>query len=180
MSPANFIKNSDLDREAVAKALREWLGAILPLTKLDLRADVQVSGQAKGAAQSSTQYEKPDVVVLLSGRDQGILLERNAEVLLALEYLAVRSLRIDPPFFDRVRFDSGDWRATRISELQMAARVAADRVRETRQPFRFNPMTARERRIVHLALQDVQGIRTSSEGAGDERQVVIFPAEPAK
>jgi len=50
-------------------------------------------------------------------------------------------------------------------------------VRETRVPFRFNPMGARERRIVHLVLQDQPGIRTASEGMGDDRQVVIFPAD---
>lgn len=177
MTDSKFVKNSELDREAVAKALREWLAAILPATRLDLRAEVHVGGAEAATAQ---EYETPEVIVVLSGRDQGVLLERNAELLQAFEYLAVRSLRIDPPFFDRIRFDAGDWRATRIAELKMAARVAAERVRETRQPFRFNPMAARERRIVHLALQDMQGIRTSSEGAGDERRVVIFPADAKK
>jgi predicted RNA-binding protein Jag len=38
-------------------------------------------------------------------------------------------------------------------------------------------MSSRERRIVHLVLKEVPGVRTSSEGAGDDRQVVIFPAE---
>lgn len=177
MTNSHFVKNSELDRDAVAKALREWLAEILPATRLDLHADVRVESPSSGARQVSSEFERPEVVVVLSGSDQGLLLERNAELLLAFEYLAVRSLRIDPPFFDRVRFDAGDWRATRIAELKMAAQVAADRVRETRQPFRFNPMAARERRIVHLALQDLPGIRTSSEGAGDERQVVIFPAD---
>jgi spoIIIJ-associated protein len=65
----------------------------------------------------------------------------------------------------------------RITELMMSARVAADRARETRQPFRLNPMSARERRIVHLALKDLPGIRTSSEGIGEERQVVILPGD---
>jgi len=57
--------------------------------------------------------------------------------------------------------------------------VAAGRVRETQQPFKFNPMSARERRIIHLVLKDQPGIRTTSEGAGEERQVVIFPAASA-
>jgi spoIIIJ-associated protein len=98
----------------------------------------------------------------------------------SLEYLAVRSLRLEPPFFDRVRFDAGGYRARRIGELKLAAQTAAGRVRETRQAFRFNPMAARERRIVHLVLKDLPGIRTASEGDGEERQVVIFPAEQKK
>jgi spoIIIJ-associated protein len=55
--------------------------------------------------------------------------------------------------------------------------VAAQRVRETNQPFRFNPMSSRERRIVHLELNGAPGVRTVSEGAGDRRQLVIYPAQ---
>ena len=59
----------------------------------------------------------------------------------------------------------------------LAARVAAERVQTSRQPFRLNPMSSRERRIVHLALKEMIGVRTESIGMGDERQVVIHPAE---
>jgi spoIIIJ-associated protein len=38
-------------------------------------------------------------------------------------------------------------------------------------------MSSRERRIVHLALKDIPGVRTESVGMGEERQVVIHPAE---
>ena len=59
----------------------------------------------------------------------------------------------------------------------MTARVAAERVQATRQPFQLNPMSSRERRIVHLALKDMPGVRTERIGAGEERQVVIHPAK---
>ena len=54
--------------------------------------------------------------------------------------------------------------------------MAADRVRETRAPFRFNAMSSRERRILHLVLKEEAGVRSESEGAGEERQVVVYPA----
>ena len=57
-----------------------------------------------------------------------------------------------------------DYRSTRLDELKLSARVAAQRVRETGQPFRFNPMSPRDRRIVHLELNGAQGVRTISEG----------------
>jgi len=69
------------------------------------------------------------------------------------------------------------YRALRFEELKMTARVAAERVQSSRQPFRLNPMSSRERRIVHLALKDMTGVRTESIGVGEERQVVIHPAE---
>jgi hypothetical protein len=141
-------------------------------------------GAAAARAASSDkpdEFERPEIVVIFDGPDKELLLERGAELLLALEYLAVRSLRLEPPFFDRIRFDSGDFRSLRIAELMLSAKVAAQRVRETKQPFRLNPMAPRERRIVHLALKDLAGIRTTSEGVGEERQVVILPIpEPRK
>ncbi len=64
-----------------------------------------------------------------------------------------------------------------MAELKLSAEVAAERVRQTREPFRFHPMGARERRIIHLALKDQPGVRTTSEGQGEMRQVVVFPAD---
>ena len=177
-----FVRNGILDRDAVLATLKRWLDTVMPATKLKLSYKILVRPVPAAAAPpptpaSSDEFEKPEVLVVFSGPDQELLLEHGAELLLALEYLSLRSLRLDPPFFDRIRFDAGDYRALRIAELKLAAQVAADRVRETPQPFRLNPMAARERRIVHLALKDLPGIRTSSEGVGEERQVVILPAD---
>ncbi len=88
------------------------------------------------------------------GRDQDLLLEHNAELLKALEHIALRWLWLDPQFYGRIRFDAGGYRAARIEELKLSARVAAERVRESHSPFRFNAMSARERRILHLVLKE--------------------------
>jgi spoIIIJ-associated protein len=95
---------------------------------------------------------------------------------LALEHVAHRWLRLDPRLHDRVRFDCGDYRTARLAELKLSARVAAQRVRETGETFRFNPMSPRERRLIHLELNGAPGVRTASEGAGDRRQLVVYPA----
>jgi spoIIIJ-associated protein len=121
--------------------------------------------------------EQTEIVIAFRGEDEALLLERNAELLLALEHIAHRWLRLDPRMHDRVRFDCGEYRATRLEELKLSARVAAQRVRETGQPFHFNPMSSRERRIVHLELSGAPGVRTVSEGAGDRRQLVVYPAQ---
>ncbi len=154
----------------------------VPAPKSQPRGGASSAAPARAAsADKPDEFERPEIVVIFDGPDKEVLLERGAELLLALEYLAVRSLHLEPPFFDRIRFDSGDFRSLRIAELMLSAKVAAQRVRETKQPFRLNPMAPRERRIVHLALKDLPGIRTSSEGVGEERQVVILPLpEPKK
>jgi spoIIIJ-associated protein len=125
----------------------------------------------------SSPAQSEEIVIAFRGADEALLLEHNAELLLALEHIAHRWLRLDPRMHDRVRFDCGDYRATRLEELKLSARVAAQRVRETGQPFRFNPMSSRERRVVHLELNGAPGVRTVSEGAGDRRQLVVYPAQ---
>ena len=168
--PERFIAEGKLDREAFAAELRPLLDQMIRLGRFDLSHDIRLE-------EPGAEVETPEVVVVFRGRDQDLLLERNAELLQAFEYIALRGLRLDPRYYDRVRFDSGGYRALRIEELKLSARVAAERVRETRQPFRFNPMPARERRIVHLVLKDEPGVRTSSDGAGEQRFVVVYPVE---
>ncbi|PYP84215.1 MAG: hypothetical protein DMF61_20790 [Blastocatellia bacterium AA13] len=76
----------------------------------------------------------------------------------------------------RIVVDSGSYRAGREKELQLMAVKAAERVRTSRIPFSFDPMTPNERRIVHLALSEDSTVRTESQGGGVDRKVTIFPA----
>jgi spoIIIJ-associated protein len=176
MAPLNFIHDGKLDAQGVAAELRRYLDLVLRSTRLDLKADVSVHPRPEGAG-NEEEFENPEVMVIFRGRDQDLMLEHGAELLHSLEYIALRWLRLTPQFFDRVRFDCGDYRVMRQEELRLSARVAAQRVRETRQPFRFNAMSPRERRMVHLVLKDQPGVRTASEGAGDDRQVVVYPTD---
>ncbi len=170
--PNPFIQEGKVDRQAVGAELRRFLDLVISRARLDLVYDLRLRDPAPGG-----EVEDPEILVVFRGRDQDLLLERNAELLHALEYIALRWLRLDPQYYDHVRFDSGDYRTLRIEELKLSARVAADRVRESRQPFRFNPLSPRERRIIHLALKDHAGVRTASEGVGEHRQVVVYPAD---
>jgi spoIIIJ-associated protein len=164
-----LIQNGQLDRKAAADALRDFLEKILRAAGLQLKVSVQVVEPGGG--------NDTEVLADVDGRDKEILLERSAEVLKALEHLAFRALRLEPEFHEKIHIDCGGYRALRFEELRMTARVAAERVQTSKQPFRLNPMTSRERRIVHLALKDMPGVRTESIGVGEHRQVVIHPAE---
>jgi len=171
-SASSPIREAHIDREQVSAALARCLDELLPKARLEVSYTIRREPEAPSGA----GYEHPEVSVDFSGADQELLLQHNAELLQALEYIALRWIRLDPQLFDRVRFDAGGYRGMRIEELRLSAHVAAERVRETKAPFRFNPMSARERRIVHLALQEEAGVRTASEGDGEERQVVVYPA----
>jgi spoIIIJ-associated protein len=156
---------SRLDREALVAALKRYLDTILRAGRFNLSYRIQLP-----------EGDKAEIVAQLDGPDRDLLLERGGELLQALEHIAVRWLRLDRELHDRVRLDCGTYHADRLAELQLSAKVAAQRVRETGAPFRFNPMAAADRRIVHLTLQGAAGVRTASEGAGEQRRVVVLPA----
>ncbi|MBI4164188.1 MAG: protein jag, partial [Acidobacteria bacterium] len=107
-----------------------------------------------------------------------LLIEKNGAVLDALQYLVLKAARLDEESFVKIVFDAKDWRRLRVEELQTIAKIAAERVLETGDPFELSPMNPRERRIVHLALRDDPRVRTASEGRGPDRRVVIQPAPP--
>lgn len=165
-SAAPPAENMRLETERVVRSLQAFLDLAVRETGLQLAFTISVNGNGQ---------EGDDVTVAFGGEDEPLLLESNAELLLALEYIAHRWLRLAPRLHDRVRFDCGDYRSTRLDELKLSARVAAQRVRETGEAFRFNPMSPRERRIIHLELTGAPGVRTASEGMGDRRQLVIYP-----
>jgi spoIIIJ-associated protein len=171
MTP-EMIRDGQLDRAATADALRRFLEDIIRASGLELRVNVQPISEAGASVEGDAE-----VLADLDGPDKGMLLERNAEVLKAIEHLAFKALRLEPAFHERIHIDCGGYRALRFEELRMTARVAAERVQSSRQPSRLNPMSSRERRIVHLALKEFSGVRTESVGMGEERQVVIHPAE---
>lgn len=167
----DLIHDGRLDRQATADALRRFLDEMVRVSGLELKIAV------RAVAPDNTSEGDAEVLADLDGKDKEILLERNAEVLKAFEHLAFRALRLEPAYHEKIHIDSGGYRALRFEELRMTARVAAERVQASRQPFRLNPMSSRERRIVHLALKEITGVRTESVGIGEERQVVIHPAD---
>jgi spoIIIJ-associated protein len=121
--------------------------------------------------------EDPDLLVKFSGRDVDLLLANKAELMLALEFLAMEALRMPAEHHSRVCFDANDYRFLRIEELRMSAVTAAEKVKQSGRPFHFNPMNSRERRIIHLSLRNETEIRSESTGMGPVRQVVILPLD---
>lgn len=121
-------------------------------------------------------FETPDVSVRFSGADTDLLLSNRAELLLALEHVTMEFLRLPSDDHSRLAFDANDYRLLRIEELRLSAAAAADKVKHTGAPFRFNPMNSRERRVIHLSLRNETAVRSESCGSGPFRQVIVYPA----
>jgi len=157
--------------EDLSPRIERFLRPLLQTARLAVDFDV-----AAGSA-VDPDFEHPDVTVQFRGRDVDLLLANKAELLLALEHVTMEMLRVRPEDHSRLMFDAEDYRMLRIEELRLSAETAAEKVKRTGAPFRFNPMTSRERRIIHLALSADRSVRTESEGIAPRRQVVIYPAK---
>ena len=118
--------------------------------------------------QPGAEYDQ----IELKGKDESLILARNAEALKALEYLINRIFEKSGRKFS---LDSNGYRANRAEELRLMALTAADGVKQSGTAFKFNPMEPDERRILHLAVAEDKEVRTESEGSGAKRQVVIYP-----
>jgi len=149
--------------------LEEFLDLILDDINLDVEYEIL------DGAHTHPDLEDPDILVKFSGPDVDVLLSNKAEVLLALEFLAMEALRFAPEHHSRLCFDANDYRLLRIEELRISAATAAERVKKTGRPFHFSPMNSRERRIIHLSLRNETEIRSESTGSGPFRQVVVLP-----
>jgi spoIIIJ-associated protein len=159
------------DKVAAAKKIDELLRAIVSLGNIRLKYRITVDPPLP----EERDWERPEILVELSGPDSTLLLERGGELLRSVELLAIEMLQLPPNEHEKVSFDCMNQRAMRIEELRMAAAVAAEKVRQTGVPYEFSPMSSRERRILHLALRNYEDLHTESRGDGPRRCLVVYP-----
>jgi predicted RNA-binding protein Jag len=116
------------------------------------------------------------IVITCSGPDVGLLIGRHGQTIDAVQYLLnVIAYRAYGDDKKDVVVDAAGYRARRRATLETLALRAADRVRESGEAEELEPMTAVERKVVHLSLKDVAGVGTTSEGTEPNRYVVVVP-----
>ncbi len=114
------------------------------------------------------------------GGDAGRLIGKGGRTLAALEYLAnavVNKVEGEAPV--RVNLDVGGYKRRRDERLRQVAQRAAARVQRSGMPVELEPMSAAERRIVHMAVADDPTVESESTGEGRDRRVVVYPAGDA-
>jgi spoIIIJ-associated protein len=161
------------------KKIEDFLQTLTKTGGLDLKFNIlacngQVQPNSSEPAGEASLVSSPEVTVEFTGPDTPLLTARNGELLLAIEHIAAKILRFEHEDHDRISFDAENFKVLRQQELRLAAEAAIERVRRTGQPHAFNPMSSRERRLLHLALAP-SGLPTASSGLGPRRYVVLYP-----
>ena len=135
----------------------------------------------KITAKIEVRYGEPDeegqrpVLVDIHGDDLGVLIGRRAEILNAMQYLVNLIVSKQVERWVQVVVDVEGYRARREHQLrQMAVRMADQAIKTGRRQV-LEPMTAAERRVVHLELRDHPNVSTQSIGEEPQRKVTIVP-----
>lgn len=160
------------DKIAAAKKISELLNGIITTGDFRLRYKIMVDPPV-----ADHEFARPEIKVDLSGADSSLLKERGGELLRAFEHVALEMLRLGPDEHDAVVFDCENFRSARMQELRLSANHAAEKVRASGIPYAFAPMLSRERRLLHLALRDLEDLRTESAGEALQRYVVVYPRD---
>src|SRR5918996_673800 len=149
----------------VSQQAAEYLENVFEATGLQLRVAVKqgVTGE----------------VLDIEGADAELLQAQTGELLEALQHLINQVFGRSLAGGQRLVCDVHGFRATREAELQAMANLAASRVRQTGIAFTFEPMSANERRIIHLTLAESPDLFTESIGEGAERKLRISPKSAA-
>ncbi|MDR5693771.1 MAG: RNA-binding cell elongation regulator Jag/EloR [Armatimonadota bacterium] len=148
-------------RQDYAKLAGEIVGRIIK--EMGFQGKIQV------------KRSRESIEVSVEGRDLGVLIGKRGQTLDALEYLTTLILSRRAGKRLQVTVDVEGYRERRRKALAVLARRVARRVVQEGREIPLEPMSARDRRVIHMTLQDHPRVYTYSEGAGEQRRVVIAP-----
>jgi len=122
--------------------------------------------------------EEEALVATCTGGNLGLLIGKHGQTIDAIQYLANAVVsRAFPDDRQQIVVDASGYRARREATLASIARRSAERAVQFGDRVELEPMTAVERKVVHVALKDYPGVETTSEGTEPNRFVVVLPAD---
>jgi len=113
----------------------------------------------------------------IKGDDLGILIGRRGQTLSCLQYIVRLIVGHQTEAWVPIIVDVEGYKQRRYEAVQALAWRIAEQVKAGGEPFTLEPMSAYERRIIHLALAEHPDVTTQSIGEGEARKVVILPKE---
>lgn len=155
-----MIPAESLEAESPAGIAKEFLAELTKLMGVEVSIDMGTDAEG-------------NVYGFMQGDTLGILIGRRGETLDALQYLTSLKVNRGKDSYTRVTLDTENYREKREDTLIRLANRMANRALRTGRKVSLEPMNPYERRIIHFALQQNEGVDTHSEGDEPNRHVVI-------
>lgn len=157
--------NDYLPEDEQSQKVFDFLTEVVALMNMDCRVHIK----------KPQDDEDRDIRLEIAGPDAGRIIGKKGQVLSALQFLSNRVLNRPGEERRYVTVDAEGYRSRRDNSLaSMAKRLGKQAVNDGK-IITFEPMSPRDRRVVHLALAKFEGVITKSEGDGDDRRVQIIP-----
>jgi spoIIIJ-associated protein len=162
-APAEALEVLSEDQSEAAADARGLAQRIMVAVGVEGRADVREADEA--------------ITITYSGADVALLIGRHGQMIDAVQYLLnAISHRTYGAERKEVVVDAAGYRERRRSTLEALAVRTAHEVLDTGRRVELEPMTAVERKVVHLRLKEIEGVETASEGTEPNRYVVVVPS----
>lgn len=149
------------DRIRTQVFLRNILG------RMNIQTEVQIT-------------EDNETITVVLGEEASILIGHRGQTLDALQYLIARYLNEEKDEWRKVILDIDNYRDRREENLKSMAERMAGQVIRTKRDVRTEPLTAPERRIIHMTLKDNAAVTTFSIGEGARKRVVIASSDKSE
>ena len=145
--------------------IRAFLDGLLK--RMGVKADIEI-----------TRRDGKSIVVNLSGSNMGAVIGRRGETLDAIQHLTNYVINRGSDKHMHICVDAESYRAKREESLVRLAEKMAAKVIKYKRSMALEPMNSYERHIIHAALQDYEGVTTSSTGTEPNRRVVVSYDRP--
>jgi spoIIIJ-associated protein len=156
--------------ENIYEAAKEILEKLLEL--MDIEASVQESHEFTA---TDDEGNVTSTGLNIEGEDLGILIGRRGQTMASLQHIVRLIMSHQKQVKLPIVIDVEGYKERRCEGLRALANRLAEQVTTRKTPFTMEPMSAFERRIIHLALVDNPDVFTESVGVGEARKVVIAP-----
>jgi spoIIIJ-associated protein len=171
-SPARVLASAPADALDVAGIDESELAADARTLVMRVTAALGVDGRVDVVEDDAT------IVITCTGDDVALLIGRHGQTIDALQYLLnAISHRAYGDDRKEVVVDAAGYRERRRATLEALAERTAEQVRASGSKVELEPMTAVERKVVHLKLKELGGVATASEGTEPNRYIVVLPAD---
>ena len=159
--PAAAHAPAETSDKQVAETAKKVLQDLLRLLEIEAAVDLKEDSER--------------ILLNIGGDGSGLLIGRKGQTLDAIEYLINKIVHKDAEDKKRIVVDTENYRFRREDSLVKLAQRLAEKAKRLGRPVTISPMSAHDRRIVHLALQEDKSLRTWSTGTGLYRKVIISP-----
>ena len=153
------------DREDLAEKASDFLLGVLE--RMGISADIDIKD------------DTDKTILEIQTKDTELVIGRRGVVMDALQHLVNKVVYRDRPGGERSKplvVDAGGFRDKQVERLRALAQRMGEKALQTKQIVELQPMTPHDRRIVHMAIAEIPGLSSRSEGEGEDRHILVVPA----